>query len=218
MTRGLLDTSVFIAREGRDLDPELLPDELAVSVVTYAELRAGVLAATDIATRSRRLTTLQIVTEMNPLPSIPWSPTSGRSCASCSRSRAVGSTSTTPGSRRQRLRTVSRWSARTPTSLCSPTSALFRSWSSDRSRCSPPAGVGGQPVPAGGDGGQARAGVVVRLGRAQQFLAVAHPLEARSFQHATEDLAGLVRIAVGQPAQHHRLDAVVVQVGQDLLP
>jgi predicted nucleic acid-binding protein len=68
MSRGLLDTSVFIAREGRGLDPDLLPDELAVSVVTYAELRAGVLAATDVAARSRRLTTLQIVTEMNPLP------------------------------------------------------------------------------------------------------------------------------------------------------
>lgn len=68
MSRGLLDTSVFIAREGRDLDPDLLPDEVAVSVVTYAELRAGVLAATDVAARSRRLTTLQIVTEMNPLP------------------------------------------------------------------------------------------------------------------------------------------------------
>jgi len=68
MSRGLLDTSIFIASEDRDLDPELLPDELAVSVVTYAELRAGVLAAPDVATRSRRLTTLQIVTEMNPLP------------------------------------------------------------------------------------------------------------------------------------------------------
>jgi len=68
MSRGLLDTSVFIAREDRDLAAELLPDELAVSVVTYAELRAGVLAAPDVATRSRRLTTLQIVTEMNPLP------------------------------------------------------------------------------------------------------------------------------------------------------
>jgi predicted nucleic acid-binding protein len=68
MSRGLLDTSVFIAREGRRLDPELLPDELAVSVITYAELRAGVLAATDITVRSRRLTTLQIVTGMNPLP------------------------------------------------------------------------------------------------------------------------------------------------------
>ena len=68
MSRGLLDTSVFIAREGRGLDPGLLPDELAVSVITYAELRAGVLAATDVAARSRRLTTLQLVTEMSPLP------------------------------------------------------------------------------------------------------------------------------------------------------
>src|SRR4051794_13978553 len=67
MSRGLLDTSVFIAREGRGLEPDLLPDEVAVSVVTYAELRAGVLAATDLAARSRRLTTLQIVTDMNPL-------------------------------------------------------------------------------------------------------------------------------------------------------
>lgn len=39
-----------------------------MSVVTYAELRAGVLAASDVAIRSRRLTTLQAVTELNPLP------------------------------------------------------------------------------------------------------------------------------------------------------
>src|SRR3954469_3006078 len=68
MSRGLLDTSVFIAREGRRLDPALLPDEVAVSVITYAELRAGVLAADDIAVRSRRLSTLQLVAELNPLP------------------------------------------------------------------------------------------------------------------------------------------------------
>lgn len=68
MSRGLLDTSVFIAREDRDLDIELLPDELAVSIVSYAELRAGVLAASDVAVRSRRLTTLQAVSGLNPLP------------------------------------------------------------------------------------------------------------------------------------------------------
>lgn len=67
MSRGLLDTSVFIAREGRGLDTAALPDEAAVSIITYAELRAGVLAAADIAVRSRRLTTLQAVAEMNPL-------------------------------------------------------------------------------------------------------------------------------------------------------
>lgn len=55
MTRGLLDTSVFIAREGRGLDAARLPDEVAVSVITYGELRAGVLAALDLSVRSRRL-------------------------------------------------------------------------------------------------------------------------------------------------------------------
>ncbi len=68
MTRGLLDTSVFIAREGRGLDVAGLPSEIAVSVITYAELRAGVLAASDLAVRSRRLTTLQTVADLNPLP------------------------------------------------------------------------------------------------------------------------------------------------------
>lgn len=68
MTRGLLDTSVFIAQEGRDLDVSALPDEVAVSIVTYGELRAGVLATSDVAVRSRRLTTLQAVSDLNPLP------------------------------------------------------------------------------------------------------------------------------------------------------
>ncbi|WP_409331876.1 type II toxin-antitoxin system VapC family toxin [Trujillonella humicola] len=68
MTRGLLDTSVFIAREDRALDVTLLPDEVAVSVITYGELRAGVLAADDLSVRSRRLTTLQTVADLNPLP------------------------------------------------------------------------------------------------------------------------------------------------------
>lgn len=68
MSRGLLDTSVFIAREERDLDTARIPDEVAVSVVTYGELRAGVLAATDLTVRSRRLSTLQTVAELEPLP------------------------------------------------------------------------------------------------------------------------------------------------------
>ena len=68
MSRGLLDTSVFIAREGRGLDVSALPDEVAVSVVTYGELRAGVLAASDLSVRSRRLTTLQTVADMHPVP------------------------------------------------------------------------------------------------------------------------------------------------------
>ena len=68
MSRGLLDTSVFIARAGRGLDTSTIPDEVAVSVVTYAELRAGVLAATELAVRSRRLSTLQAVADLEPLP------------------------------------------------------------------------------------------------------------------------------------------------------
>jgi hypothetical protein len=67
--RGLLDTTVFIAREsGRQLRRERLPDEMAISVVTKAELRAGVLAAADIETRDRRLGTLESVAEMTVLP------------------------------------------------------------------------------------------------------------------------------------------------------
>ncbi len=68
MSRGLLDTSVFIAREGRALDTANIPDEVAVSVVTYAELRAGVLAAKELTVRSRRLSTLQTVADLQPLP------------------------------------------------------------------------------------------------------------------------------------------------------
>lgn len=66
--RGLLDTSVFIARESRDLDLDGLPDEVAVSVITHAELSAGVLAAKDVETRARRLVTLTAVADLHPLP------------------------------------------------------------------------------------------------------------------------------------------------------
>jgi predicted nucleic acid-binding protein len=60
---------VFIAREsGRPLDEQLLPDELAVSVITVGELRAGVLVASDIRTRDRRLTTLEMALALDPLP------------------------------------------------------------------------------------------------------------------------------------------------------
>lgn len=64
-SRGLLDTSVFIAAEsGRPLQTSRLPDESAVSVITMAELRAGVLAATDLAVRARRLTTIDRVSDI----------------------------------------------------------------------------------------------------------------------------------------------------------
>ena len=69
MSRGLADTSVFIAREtGWPMDVGALPEELGVSVVTLAELRAGVLAVRDVATRDRRLETLTSVLSLEPLP------------------------------------------------------------------------------------------------------------------------------------------------------
>lgn len=68
MTRGLLDTSVFIAREaGRSMDHDKLPDEAFVSVVTLAELQTGVLAAQDTDVRARRLRTLEAVAAYDPL-------------------------------------------------------------------------------------------------------------------------------------------------------
>jgi predicted nucleic acid-binding protein len=55
--RGLLDTSVFIAREsGRPLGS--LPATAAISVVTVAELHLGVLMADRPGVRMRRLRTL----------------------------------------------------------------------------------------------------------------------------------------------------------------
>jgi tRNA(fMet)-specific endonuclease VapC len=66
MSRAIADTSVFIAAEtGRPLGE--LPDEIAVSVVTAAELELGVLRARDAGTRARRLATLARVRAEYPL-------------------------------------------------------------------------------------------------------------------------------------------------------
>jgi predicted nucleic acid-binding protein len=66
---GILDTSVFIANEsGRQLHTSLIPEELATTVVTLAELNAGVLAARTTEIRARRLRTLDAVAEMTALP------------------------------------------------------------------------------------------------------------------------------------------------------
>ena len=69
MSRGLADTSVFVAHEsGRPLRTDRLPDEIAVSVVTIGELRAGVLSAVDLETRDRRLATLTEALGLEPVP------------------------------------------------------------------------------------------------------------------------------------------------------
>jgi len=65
--RGMLDTSVFIAREtGRTLGE--LPARVAVSVITVGELQLGVLAAEDAAIRARRADTLALARAADPVP------------------------------------------------------------------------------------------------------------------------------------------------------
>jgi predicted nucleic acid-binding protein len=69
VTRGLADTSVFIAREsGRALEVDAIPDVLGVSVITVGELRAGVLSAVSVDTRDRRLATLTQALALQPIP------------------------------------------------------------------------------------------------------------------------------------------------------
>lgn len=63
---GLLDTSVFVAREdGRPVGA--LPRQVAVSVVTIGELELGVLSAGDDDLRARRADTLQLARRADPI-------------------------------------------------------------------------------------------------------------------------------------------------------
>lgn len=69
MSRAIADTSVFIAREaGRPLAN--LPDEIAVSVVTAAELELGVLRASNQPIRAARVATFSRVRAEYPLLAI----------------------------------------------------------------------------------------------------------------------------------------------------
>ncbi len=64
---GLLDTSVFVAREdGRPLAE--LPERVAVSVVSIGELQLGVLNAEDDSIRSRRADTLALARAADTIP------------------------------------------------------------------------------------------------------------------------------------------------------
>lgn len=64
---GLLDTSVFIARETERPLGEL-PDRVAVSVVTIGELQLGVLNASDDTARARRADTVALARAADPIP------------------------------------------------------------------------------------------------------------------------------------------------------
>lgn len=66
MSRAIADTSVFVAQETRRELGEL-PEEIAVSVITAAELELGVLRAIDPNARAIRLATLSRVQATYPL-------------------------------------------------------------------------------------------------------------------------------------------------------
>jgi predicted nucleic acid-binding protein len=69
MSRGLADTSLFIAHEsGSHIRADRLPDSIAVSVITIGELRAGVLASDSVAIRDTRLATLTSALALDPIP------------------------------------------------------------------------------------------------------------------------------------------------------
>lgn len=66
MSRAIADTSIFIAQEtGRELGE--LPEQIAVSVITAAELELGVLRATNPHAQATRLSTLSRVQATYPL-------------------------------------------------------------------------------------------------------------------------------------------------------
>jgi predicted nucleic acid-binding protein len=67
--KAIADTSLFIAREsGRPLGAYSEDSEIAVSVVTLAELEMGVLAAAEPRVRAARLQTLRDVEQISALP------------------------------------------------------------------------------------------------------------------------------------------------------
>lgn len=101
MSKAVADTSIFIAQEaGRELGE--IPEKIAVSVVTVAELEWGVLQASDPDTRARRLSTLSRVQSTYPLLPI------GPEVASCFARIAAAERS-----RGRRLRRHDTWIAAT---------------------------------------------------------------------------------------------------------
>jgi predicted nucleic acid-binding protein len=101
VSKAVADTSVFIAQEtGRKLGD--LPEKIAISVITVAELELGVLRATDPEARARRLSTLSRVQSTYPLLPI------GPEVASCFARIAAGERS-----RGRRLRRHDTWIAAT---------------------------------------------------------------------------------------------------------
>ena len=69
LSRGLLDTSILIALEEDPLIEASLPEEVAISVATLAEIHYGVLVAKDAETRQNRLRRLGVIeSAFRPIP------------------------------------------------------------------------------------------------------------------------------------------------------
>jgi predicted nucleic acid-binding protein len=68
MSTVLLDTSVLIGWEHDRFDKERVPLSVSVSVITVAELRLGVLMASSLEARARRMATLRLAEALAPLP------------------------------------------------------------------------------------------------------------------------------------------------------
>jgi predicted nucleic acid-binding protein len=58
LSRAVADTSVVIAAADGEVE---LPEEVAISVITLGELRAGIMRATSAAQRMERLTRLDLI-------------------------------------------------------------------------------------------------------------------------------------------------------------
>lgn len=108
MSRGLLDTSVLIAREEDEHIGVSLPQEIAISVATLAELHFGVLVAKDDVTRQLRLRRLGVI-EATFQP-VPIDATVARAFAAVAHAvKAAG--------RQPRARTMDLWIAATALAL-----------------------------------------------------------------------------------------------------
>ena len=69
LTRGLLDTSILIALDEEAGLETLLPDAMAISAASLAELHYGVLVARDDARRQQRLRRLGVIeATFEPIP------------------------------------------------------------------------------------------------------------------------------------------------------
>ena len=111
VSRGLLDTSILIARdEDPALDPTL-PQEIAISVATLAELHYGVLVAKDDGTRQHRLRRLGLIEAT--FQSIPIDAAVARAFAAVAKAvKAAG--------RQPRARVMDLWIAATALTLQIP--------------------------------------------------------------------------------------------------